>query len=183
MAQKAEWSGGFGNSAREPRRGSEVLPVWRRSLSRGSQSRQVFATGRAMGANAKPSSTRIPKPPVFLRSPIAADCSLTGWPGRGIVRSLNGLIASPGRQSASGTFFNLFLLSPDGAAPAAFFPVVHRLVAGVVCIYHTWRCPAGPLGLADGAGGAVRQCGRSLAGAEHACTGRTGHRKRALPTP
>jgi hypothetical protein len=43
--QKAEWSGGFRNSAREPQRGSQVLPVWRRSLSRGSQSRQVLATG------------------------------------------------------------------------------------------------------------------------------------------
>jgi hypothetical protein len=158
------------------------LPVWRRSLSRGSQSRQVFATGRAMGANTKSSSTGIPKLAGF-RFAIYADCSLTGWPGRGMVQSLNGIIASPGRQSASGAIFNFFLLSPDGAAPAAFFPVVHRLVAGIVCIYHTWRCPAGPLGLADGAGGAVRQCGRSLAGAEHACTGRTGHRKTALPTP
>jgi len=42
--QKAEWSGGFRNSAREPQRGSQVLPVWRRSLLRGSQSRQVLAT-------------------------------------------------------------------------------------------------------------------------------------------
>jgi len=46
--QKAEWSGGFRNSSREPQRGSQVLPVWRRSLSRGSQSRQVLGTGRGL---------------------------------------------------------------------------------------------------------------------------------------
>ena len=43
--QKAEWSGGFANSSREHNRGSQVCRVWRRSLSRGSQSRQVSATG------------------------------------------------------------------------------------------------------------------------------------------
>jgi hypothetical protein len=51
--QKVEWSGGFRNSSREPQWGSQVLPVWRRSLSRGSQSRQVLATAPGIIARGK----------------------------------------------------------------------------------------------------------------------------------
>ena len=44
--QKAEWSGGFGNSSREPHRGSQVLPgLAAESACGGSQSRQVLAIG------------------------------------------------------------------------------------------------------------------------------------------
>ena len=120
--QKAEWSGGFGNSAREPQRGSEVLSVWRRSLSRGSQSRQVFATGRAMGANTKRSSTGIPKPPVLLCSPISADCSLTGWPGRGMVRSLNGFNCQPWSPECVRHVFQLIPFVAGWRGPRGFSP-------------------------------------------------------------
>ena len=72
--QKAEWSGGFGNSSREPQRGSQVCRVWRRSLSRGSQSRQVLATGRANGVKRDTRGPRClvfqPERPGVKRSPI-----------------------------------------------------------------------------------------------------------------
>jgi len=47
--QKAEWSGGFGNSSRELQRGSQVLPVWRRSLSRESQTGKSWRRGGSGG--------------------------------------------------------------------------------------------------------------------------------------
>ena len=47
--QKAEWSGGFRNSSREPQRASASLRVSRRSLSRGIESSQSCAKGWAMG--------------------------------------------------------------------------------------------------------------------------------------
>jgi hypothetical protein len=47
--QKAEWSGGFGNSAKEHQWASQVSPVWRRSIASERASWQVLVKALLMG--------------------------------------------------------------------------------------------------------------------------------------